>query len=244
MTAKVHRKRGLEIDPEETPPLHFGHKLRADHMITGLSKGSDGESCCLVVLDDYSGAFAAYPQTKRDTDSNIRCLQHFGGTRAHGKALCQVKTDCAEELKGAVEYLGWLPDPSVPNDQIHNPVTERKIRSIKEAARAVQLKSGLPHQFWPRSVEYVCTALAVSTNAAIHPNDSDDVKNLKATQNAYEAASGGDAFTGLSYRLVAWCFTSRPSIESFRTSSRGHTPAYSLAGGSTQGTNLGAYTSS
>ena len=100
-------------------------------------------------------------------------------------------------FKGAVEYLGWLPDPSVPNDQIHNPVTERKIRSIKEAARAVQLKSGLPHQFWPRSVEYVCTALAVSTNAAIHPNDSDDVKNLKATQNAYEAASGGDAFTGL-----------------------------------------------
>ena len=107
MTAKVHRKRGLEIDPEETPPLHFGHKLRADHMITGLSKGSDGESCCLVVLDDHSGAFAAYPQAKRDTDSNIRCLQHFGGTRAHGKALCQVKTDCAEELKGAVEYLGW-----------------------------------------------------------------------------------------------------------------------------------------
>ena len=84
-----------------------------------------------------------------------------------------------------VECLGWLPDPSVPNDQIHNPVTERKIRSIKEAARAVQLKSGLPHQFWSRSVEYVCTALAVSTNAAIHPNDSDDVKNLKATQNAY-----------------------------------------------------------
>ena len=96
-------------------------------MITGLSKGSDGESCCLVVLDDYSGAVAAYPQTKRDTDSNIRCLQHFGGTGAHGKALCQVKTDCAEELKGAVEYLGWLPDPSVPNDQIHNPFTERKI---------------------------------------------------------------------------------------------------------------------
>ena len=36
MTAKVHRKRGLETDPEETPPLHFGHKVRADHMITGL----------------------------------------------------------------------------------------------------------------------------------------------------------------------------------------------------------------
>ena len=72
-------------------------------MITGLSKGSDGESCCLVVLDDYSGAFAAYPQAKRDTDSNIRCR-----TRAHGKALCQVKTDCAVELR--VEYLGPVED--------------------------------------------------------------------------------------------------------------------------------------
>ena len=240
MTAKVHRKRGLEIDPEETPPLHFGHKLRADHMITGLSKGSDGESCCLVVLDDYSGAFAAYPQAKRDTDSNIRCLQHFGGTRAHGKALCQVKADCAEELKGAVEYLGWLPDPSVPNDQIHNPVTERKIRSIKETARAVQLKSGLPHQFWPRSVEYVCAALAVSTNAAIHPNDSDDVKNLKATQNAYEAASGGDAFTGLKLPFGCLVFY-KPAAQASRASglrAEDHTAAYSLAGYNFRGTHL------
>ena len=140
MTAKVHRRKGLDVDPDEIPPLHFGHKLRADHMITGLSKGAEGENSCLVVLDDFSGAFSAFPQTKRDVDANIRGLQHFGGTRAHGKALCEVKTDCAEELKGAVAYLGWLPDPSVPNDSVHNAKMERLIRTIKETARAIQLR--------------------------------------------------------------------------------------------------------
>lgn len=37
--------------------------------------------------------------------------------------------------------------------------------------------------------------MAMTTNAAIHPSDSDKAKNLKAT--AYEAACGGDAVTGL-----------------------------------------------
>lgn len=68
MTAKVHRRKGPEVSEEEVPPLHFGHKLRADHMITGLSKGSEGESSCLVVVDEYSGVVAAYPQTSKSTE--------------------------------------------------------------------------------------------------------------------------------------------------------------------------------
>ena len=50
MTQRVHRKRGMLVDPEETPPLHFGHKLRVDHIITGsdLTKGSEGEQACLI----------------------------------------------------------------------------------------------------------------------------------------------------------------------------------------------------
>ena len=41
MTQRVHRKRGMLIDPEEAPPLHFGHKLRVDHIVIGsdLTKG-------------------------------------------------------------------------------------------------------------------------------------------------------------------------------------------------------------
>ena len=40
MTSRYHRKRG-DPDPYETPPLHFGHMLRVDHVKIGsdLSKG-------------------------------------------------------------------------------------------------------------------------------------------------------------------------------------------------------------
>ena len=59
MTQRVHRKRGMLVDPEETPPLHFGHKLRVDHIITGsdLTKGSEGEQACLICYDEYSGCY-------------------------------------------------------------------------------------------------------------------------------------------------------------------------------------------
>ena len=161
MLAKTHRKRGLDIDPNETPPLHFGHRLRVDHIIIGreLTKGSEGEQACLVCSDEYSGCYAAYPQTQRNTDQNIQALQKFGGTLAHGKALCVAKSDAAAELTEAISYLGWLPDPSVPNDEVHSAKLERGIRSIKEGVRSIMLKSGLPHQFWPRAIEYFCTAL-------------------------------------------------------------------------------------
>ncbi len=41
MTQRVHRRRDASIDPDETPPLHFGQKLRVDHIIVGcdLTKG-------------------------------------------------------------------------------------------------------------------------------------------------------------------------------------------------------------
>ena len=133
MAARYHRKRDLEVDPEEAPPLHYGHQLRADHIILGedLPKGSEGERACLVCYDGYSGALQAFPQTYRTTDANISALQKFGGTRAHGKALCNVKTDSATELAEAVKYLRWLPDPGIPNDDYHNAKLERIIRSIK-----------------------------------------------------------------------------------------------------------------
>ena len=112
--------------------------------------------------------------------TNIGALQAFGGTRAHGKALCIAKTDAAAELIDAVKYLGWLPSPSVPNDPVHNAKLERSIRSIKEGARAILLKSGLDHQHWPRAVEYFCVAHAITNQAQFHPNESDEKKIEKS----------------------------------------------------------------
>ena len=107
MTSRAHRYHHGEVDPDETPPLDIGHKLRAGHIVLNdeLTKGSEGEQACLICFDEFSGCFGAYPQTRRAIQSNVACLRHFGGTRSHGKALCQVKSDCASELTDAVSYL-------------------------------------------------------------------------------------------------------------------------------------------
>ena len=205
MTSRSHRYHHGEADPEETPPLHFGHKLRADHIIINdeLSKGSEGEQACLICFDEFSGCFGAYPQTRRTTQSNVACLRHFGGTRAHGKALCQVKSDSAPELTDAVKELNWLPEPGIPNDAFHNAKLERGIRSIKEGTRSVHLRAGFPHALWPRSVEYLCTAKAFTTKAPVHPNETEESEAFKEGKTCYEVANKGDTFRGLKVPLGA-----------------------------------------
>ena len=212
LTAKVHRSRKADEDPEETPPLHYGHWLKADHIILGHdnTKGSEGEQACLVDLDEYSGVFGAFSQTSRLTDQNIAALQKFGGTRAHGKALCVVKSDAAPELTEAVEFLGWLPDPGVPNDPFHNSQLERAIRTIKEGTRACHLKAGFPHNLWPRSSEYFCTARSFSEPAPIHANDTPETQEFKEGKTCYEVANKGEPFSGYKIPLGALVYYKPP----------------------------------
>lgn len=49
MTSRYHRRRGIP-EPDEIPPLHFGHQMRVDHIIIGneFSKGSGGKQTCLI----------------------------------------------------------------------------------------------------------------------------------------------------------------------------------------------------
>eukprot|EP00438_Fugacium_kawagutii_P003567 Skav226536 [mRNA] locus=scaffold4831:171920:204024:- [translate_table: standard] len=174
MTARYHRKRG-DPDPEEAPPLHYGHQIRVDHLIMGsdLQKGSEGEQACLVCFDEYSGCYQAFPQTQRTTENNIACLRKFGGTKAHGKALCVVKSDAAKELTEAVKALDWLPDEAIPNDAFHNAKLESNIRRLKEGVRACHLAAGFSHELWPRidagyvhkKVHYVLDYESLRTNA-------------------------------------------------------------------------------
>eukprot|EP00439_Symbiodinium_sp_Y106_P022683 s2641_g2.t2 len=212
LTAKVHRSRKADEDPEETPPLHYGHWLKADHIILGHdnTKGSEGEQACLVDLDEYSGVFGAFSQTSRLTDQNIAALQKFGGTRAHGKALCVVKSDAAPELTEAVEFLGWLPDPGVPNDPFHNSQLERAIRTIKEGTRACHLKAGFPHNLWPRSIEYFCAARSFSEPAPIHANDTPETQEFKEGKTCYEVANKGEPFSGYKIPLGALVYYKPP----------------------------------
>ena len=82
MTSRYHRKRG-DPDPEKTPPSHFGHMLRVDHVVMGsdLSKGSEGEQACLICFDEYSGCYQAFAQTSTAIDNNVACLRKFGGPK-------------------------------------------------------------------------------------------------------------------------------------------------------------------
>ena len=94
-----------------------------DHIILGsdLTKGSEGEQACMICYDEYSGCFQAFPQSSRSTD-----LQKFGGTKAHGKAMCSLKSDCAQELTEAVKFPGWLSEPGIL-DPFHNVKLENNI---------------------------------------------------------------------------------------------------------------------
>ena len=211
MTGKVHRAK-VEEDPEETPPLHFGHRLRVDHIVLGqdLTKGSEGEQACLIAYDEYSGCVSAFSQTSRTTDNNIAALQKFGGTRAHGRALCAVKSDCAQELTEAVKFLGWLPEPGIPNDPFHNAQLERLIRSIKEGTRAAQLAAGFPHALWPRATEYFCVARSFTNPVPVHANDTPETVAFKEGKTCYEAANGGNAFDGHRIPLGALVYYKPP----------------------------------
>ena len=211
MTMRYHRRKAVE-EKEETPPLHYGHRMRADHLTFGSEskKGSDGESSCLVVYDEFSGAIGSYPLSTRMTDSNITSLQRFAGARGSDRSQCFVKTDCAQELTKAVEFLGWISESGIANDPMHNAKLESMIRRIKEGVRSIHLKSGLPHEMWPRSIEYFTTALSFTTKAPVHPNDTEETKAFKEGKTCYEVANKGDPFEGYRIPLGALVYYKPP----------------------------------
>jgi hypothetical protein len=63
---------------------------------------------------------------------------------------------------------------------------------------------------WPRSIEYFCIAKSFTTQAPIHLNDTDEVKNLKQGWNCYEAANNGEPFEGLRIPLGALVYYTPP----------------------------------
>ena len=154
MTVRYHRRKVEES--EKTPPLHYGHRMRSDHILFGgeAQKGSEGGSSCLIIHDELSGCLGSGPMNARVIDSNIVALQRFAGSRGSDRSQCFVKTDCALELTKAVEFLGWISESGIANDPLHNAKLESNIRRIKEGVRSIHLKAGLPHELWPRSIGY------------------------------------------------------------------------------------------
>ena len=105
-----------------------------------LTKGSEGEQACLVCYDDYTGCVRLSTDVKDDRCKHIVPAEIWG-TKAHGKALCTVKSDCASELVEAMKFLGWLPEPGIPNDPFHNAKLESNMRRIKGRGQSRALGS-------------------------------------------------------------------------------------------------------
>ena len=146
----------------------------------------------------------------RVTDSNIVALQRFAGSRGSDRSQCFVKTDCALELAKAVEFLGWISESGIANDPIHNAKLESSIRRIKEGVRSIHLKAGLPHELWPRSIEYFTTAFSFTHKAPVHPNDTEETKTFKEGKTCYEVANKGEPFEGYRIPLGALVYYKPP----------------------------------
>ena len=127
--------------------------------------------------------------------------------------MCSAKADAAKEWVEAVQYLGWLPEEQVPNDQHH-------MRSWRQTLGAsVHLAAGFPHKSWPRSIEYFCVAKNFTTLAPIHQNETEEAKNLKQGWTCYETANNGEPSEGLRVPLGALVYykpsqhVSKPPVE-------------------------------
>ena len=97
----------------------------------------------------------SFPLSARVTDSNITALQKFAGARGSDRSQCFVKTDYAQELTKAVEFLGWISESGIANDPLHNAKLESATRRIKERVRSVHLNLDSPMR---------CGLVALSTS--------------------------------------------------------------------------------
>ena len=139
----------------------------------------------------------------RVTGSNIVALQRFAGSRGSDRSQCFVKTDCPLELTKAVEFLGWISESGIANDPLHNAKLESNIR------RSIHLNAGLPHELWPRSIEYFTTAFSFSHKPPVHPNDAEETK-VKGGKTCYEVAHKGEPFEGYRIPLGALVYYKPP----------------------------------
>jgi len=199
MTMRYHRRRAVE-EKEETPPLHYGHRMRADHLTFGSDskKGSEGESSCFVVYEVFGcHRFIPFKHT------NDR-LEHYFSPEIHwSKGVRQIpmfgENRLCPRTNKSSGVLGWISESGIANDPLHNAKLESMIRRIKEGVRSIHLKAGLLHEMWPRSIEYFTTALSFTTKAPVHPHDTEETKAFKEGQTCYEVANKGDPFEG--YRI-------------------------------------------
>ena len=87
-------------------------------------------------------------------------IRHFRCDNGRGEYDNQFFTDFLK-----VEGIGY--DPAAPNTQNQNGVSERKIRTVDEGARAMLLEASLPERFWAGAVAMAVYILNRSPTKAL-----------------------------------------------------------------------------
>ena len=173
--------RRVKPDVEKIP---FGESkpmshVYGDRMIMGQrSEGNQNQRSCLLLIDSHTGFERAYPMPTRDQKFTRDALQHFRCSRHPGtKAL--FRSACARELTGSARDLGFIADPLLPQRKVHNARCENRINIVKRGARALLLRSGLPHAMWPECVQRI-----TDSRSFVLPSITDE------SVSRYEAVTG------------------------------------------------------
>ena len=131
----------------------FGKVVHMDHVFCGAdTPGVNGESCALVILDQYTGFVMAYPMGRKTSEEVVKALRHFLGD-VDPKNV-SVRAANTHEYEAALKTLGIAYHRSTPYRHQSNGKIERCIRSIVDGARCALFQSGLGHPHWPYAIEH------------------------------------------------------------------------------------------
>ena len=78
-------------------------------------------------------------------------------------------------------------------------------------------ESERPHEFWPRSIDYLTRSVSFSHKAPVHPCDMEETKAFKDFKTCFEAANTGELFEGCR-PSGASCITNHQDIGHFQLS--------------------------
>ena len=170
----IHQRETLRDARKAESPMFFMEKLSIDHIITRCDVGNGGETCTLVIVDQFSGMRGLAPSETKSAGEVEDALRRFCGK--HKPGVVQVASDRAPEILSALKSLGFAKEPAAPYQKIHNPLAESTIRTIKGSTAELLLHSGLGLTFGPIAQKYLEWSLNVSTPAR---NLSDEEAEIK-----------------------------------------------------------------
>ena len=138
---------------EKIKSERFGDLIHMDHMFADVeSVGVEGETCALILLDDFTGFRFAYPYKNKSGESVVCALRHFIGKTPLSSVA--VKADNTQEFDFAVRMLGIAWYKSTPRRHQSNGKVERCVRAVTEGTRCALYQAGLGVKWWPLAMQH------------------------------------------------------------------------------------------